>query len=234
MDAILLRVYKVEVFADDPECILRWSRGRLERAVTLPDGSRLRPGDIVIELHFWNEHLPQIADNGADFLWGKEFARRLVHSLRLLAVQALGDPRFADFAALHAEVGFIPAADVESLHGLAWRFGFLLEIQEVAGRRVWKKAFWAGLYSWWLMWAFNPGTLKRKKLVDMARSHLWMTRATLLARYGEEGGTAEVDAVACHARQEKVPVMEDRKGLCIEEQEKDYPPCFANEEANLS
>lgn len=50
--------------------------------------------------------------------------------------------------------------------------------------RFWTGAYWAGLYSWWLMWTFDPNTLRRKRFRKMARSDLWMTRDTLMGRYG--------------------------------------------------
>jgi hypothetical protein len=60
-----------------------------------------------------------------------------------------------------------------------------LELEAAPGVRFWTEAFWAGVYSWWLMWTFNPNTLRRKRFLDIALSDLWMTRETLLGRYGE-------------------------------------------------
>ncbi len=185
IDAILVRHHGVETFADDPECILRTNLRRLEAGVGLPDGTRLEPGDKVIEIHFWNEHLPAIEQEGADLLWGRQFGRRLAHSLRLLAAHAQADPRYEDFAAIHGRLGFIPGDDVDIMKGLATRFGFILELEVAPGMRFWSGAFWAGVYSWWLMWTFNPNTLRRKRFRQIALSDLWMTRETLLGRYGE-------------------------------------------------
>ena len=185
IDALLVRCYGVKTFTDDPECILRTSFRRLKDPVSLPGGARLGSGDKLLEIHFWNEHLPPIEEEGADMLWGRQFGRRLAHSLRLLAAWATVDPRCAGFAAVHGRLGFIPADGVELTKNLAARFGFMLELQVASGMRFWTGAFWAGLYAWWLMWTFNPHTLRRKRFRQMALSDLWMTRETVLGRYGE-------------------------------------------------
>jgi hypothetical protein len=184
IDAILVRRHGVEVFADDPECILRAGLRRLDTLTQLPDGTKVEAGLKVIEIHFWNEHLPVIEEEGADLRWGRQFGRRLAHSLRLLAAHAQADPRYKDFAVVHGRLGFIPGNDVDLMKGLATRFGFLLELEVAPGRRFWTEPFWAGVYAWWLMWTFNPNTLRKKRFRQIALSDLWMTRETLLGRYG--------------------------------------------------
>lgn len=200
IDAILVRIYGVRTFTDDPECILRINSEPqvLEHPLTLPDGTYLATGTTVIEIHFWNEHLPVIEGAGADLLWGRRFGRRLSHSLTLLLRYAVSDPSLAGFAAVHGVLGFIQEGEVDFFRRLAARFGFLLELQSSAGLRFWRGAFWAGLYSWWLMWTFNPGTLRSKRFRDVALSDLWITRDAMLRLYGPAdeppGGVADREA----------------------------------------
>jgi YkoP domain len=188
IDGILVRRYGVEVFADDPECILRASLSYLDHQQKLADGTILHARDKLVELHFWNEHLPTIGEEGPDLLWGRQFHLRLVHSLHLLAVWVQSEPRYEGFAAAHGQLGFLPGTEERWMQRLPGRFGFMLEVGEAPGWRFWKGDFWAGLYSWWLMWVFNPNTLKHKHMPNMARSDLWMTRGTLLERYGPQAG----------------------------------------------
>ncbi len=78
------------------------------------------------------------------------------------------------------------------MKGLAARFGFVLETETAPGLRFWTEPFWVGFYSWWLMWTFNPNALRRKRFRGTSLSDLWMTRETLLGRYGKgsrESGT---------------------------------------------
>ena len=79
------------------------------------------------------------------------------------------------------------------MKGLATRFGFILELEAAPGMRFWTEAFWAGVYSWWPVWTFNPNTLRRKRFRQIALSDLWMTRETLLGRYRE--GSSRVGRV---------------------------------------
>jgi hypothetical protein len=44
--------------------------------------------------------------------------------------------------------------------------------------------FWENFYTWWLIWTFNPGSLRRKEFLCMERAQLWISRQALLERYG--------------------------------------------------
>ena len=183
IDSIVSRAYRVRTFTDDPECILRLSARWLEEPSLLADGTELGRGALIIEIHFWNEHLPKIAGQGADLPWGRTFARLPSYSFRLLAENAMSQPRYQCFAAVHGEFGFMLAEDVEHLKRMAELFGLELRLKEVPGLRFWTGAFWAQLYSWWLMWTFNPNTLRGKRLGNMARSEVWASREAFLEKY---------------------------------------------------
>jgi hypothetical protein len=186
IDSVLTRAYRVRAFTADAECILRISDGPgiVRKDTILPDGTRLTAGDHLVEIHFWNEHLPVIEEGGGSLLFGKQFGARLAHSLGLLAVYVAEDPAFAGFAAVHGQLGFIQVDEIEFYKRLAARFGLLLELHSAAGLRFWKGGFWAGLYAWWLIWTFNPGSLRGKRFGNVALSDLWMPRDVLLTRYG--------------------------------------------------
>ncbi len=53
IDGILVRHNRVEIFADDPECILRASLRHLEAPMQLPDGAVMHSGGTAIEIHFF-------------------------------------------------------------------------------------------------------------------------------------------------------------------------------------
>jgi hypothetical protein len=185
IDTILIRRHGLEVLAEDTESMLRSSFRRLENPLSLADGTLLESGDQLLEIHFWNERLPRIRKGGADLLWGRQFASSLARSLELLAIRATTDPRYGHFAAVHGQVGFIPRPEIDRMKRLTSRLGFFLELREAPGMHIWTVSFWACLYSWWLMWTFNPDTLRGKRFHEMAISDVWMTRETFLSRYGE-------------------------------------------------
>ena len=45
--------------------------------------------------------------------------------------------------------------------------------------------FWENLFSWWLMWAYNPPSLKSRRFWRLQRTEIWMTTAEFFRRYGE-------------------------------------------------
>ena len=48
----------------------------------LSDGTLLHKGQEYGEMHFWNEHLPQIPRSGPAMAWAIPIARRVRSSLR--------------------------------------------------------------------------------------------------------------------------------------------------------
>ncbi len=93
LDAFLRKRQQIFDFSDDPSCLLRISADACREERVLADGSELAPGDAVGELHFLNDHLPQIPSDGPGIAWASEARRALVLSLQMLARAAASDPR---------------------------------------------------------------------------------------------------------------------------------------------
>lgn len=186
LDGLLSRLYRLRVFSADPDCILRISErpARLAAAVALGEELTLPSGALVIRVHFANDRLPKLGQGGPDLVWARRFDSSLRRSLELLAAALTEDVRYADFAAVHGVLGFLPADQVALRQRLAARFGFVIRLRAVPGRAWWRSSFWSALYSRWLAWAFNPVSLRSKPQRAAALTDLWMTRETLLERYG--------------------------------------------------
>ena len=58
LDSQLRRREGVFEYSHKPDCIFRAQFSRLSSDVLLSDGTFGRPGDRVIDLHFWNDKLP--------------------------------------------------------------------------------------------------------------------------------------------------------------------------------
>lgn len=114
---------------------------------------------------------------GATFAWGIDFTQRARRSLRDLAAFLAREVRFASIRALYAETGFLEFGQFGELRALAGRLGFDFRAGDAPGWRFWQYAFWANLYAWWLMWTFNPVSLRGKHFAEIARGELWMARA---------------------------------------------------------
>ncbi len=184
IDNILSRYYGVFEFTSDPACILRLSRSRSPRDVTLPDGRRIQKGDALLVMHFRNEQLTAAQRGGVSLGWGLVFARGTSHSLRLLAEFLATRHEFHNVRAIYADFGFVQEDRMEQMQRLTTRLGFDFIPRERPGWDVRQRAFWDNIFSWWLMWTFNPASLAGKSFTHIRRAELWMTRARLMQKYG--------------------------------------------------
>lgn len=183
IDHILSRYYGVFEFTSDPACILRLSRSRSPRDVTLTDGTRIQKGDALLVLHFRNEQLAAALRGDVSLAWGLLFARGASHSLRLLAEFLPTERDLDDVRAIYADFGFLQDDRMEQTRRLTTRLGFDFIPRERAGWDARQRAFWDNIFSWWLMWTFNPASLAGKSFTRIRRAELWMTRARLLEKY---------------------------------------------------
>jgi hypothetical protein len=91
-------------YTRDPACIFRIDITRASRQVTLRDGTRVRPGDRVVRLHFWNEQIPTLPEDGATIAWARRMQRAIGCSLHELAGYLAAQPDLADIAAICGHV----------------------------------------------------------------------------------------------------------------------------------
>ncbi len=181
-DAILRRRMRIVEFCADRQCIFRLAVVRASEELSLRDGTRVAPGDTVGELHFWNEHLPEIPRDGPGLCWGIAMRRQLRHSLCRLASEVRSNPAYRDIRALQAAIGFTGGLGrARQVARLAAQLGF--EVRESRRRGpAWLHDIPQSLFVWGLIRAFNPGALRRSPLIRY-RHELWISRAHLLGRY---------------------------------------------------
>lgn len=192
LDRALRRWQRIYEFSDHEDCVLRLSVTEADREVHLADGTRIAPGQRIGEVHFWNEHLPHILADGPDLAWARLFQRRLEHSMRELAEHVRRDERCHEIPALRAELPFGSRNAERALKRLTRYFGVeILEPPRPTGLRARMHAFGRNLLLWALIWTFNPGSLKGRGLFKQCRE-VWVSRSTLIERFGE---AAERDRV---------------------------------------
>ena len=184
LEGLLRRLESVQEFTQDEECILRIALTTYEGNSDLSDGTKVRPGDRICELHLWNEHIPPIPPDGPDLKWGLRFYRLAVRSLRSLAAHIVAEG-LDDIVALGGQMAFSEKENPPVLATAAPGLGFdIVNLTAEGGR--WRRFthFWENIFSWALMWAFNPASLRGKRFLRLQRYRLWMSRRTLLERYG--------------------------------------------------
>jgi len=91
-------------YTSNPACIFRIDVTRASRAVTLRDGTFLRPRDRVVRLHFWNEQIPTLPEDGATIAWARRMQKAIGGSLEELARYLAAQPDLADIAVICGHV----------------------------------------------------------------------------------------------------------------------------------
>jgi YkoP domain len=117
-DRWLQRRQGVFEYSQKPNCIFRIQLDRLYSEVVLSDGTFGRSGDRVINLHFWNEHIPAKPLAGHSFAWACRFSRNFAESLHELARFLISEPELSDINVIRANI------NLDSLPRIAARHGF--------------------------------------------------------------------------------------------------------------
>lgn len=184
LDAYLSRRQGVASFSDDERCILRFAPTFASSAFTLSDGAQIRPGDLVIDIHCWNERIPRMPKGGADLRWAHHAAGRLRYSLELLA-QAVGAmPELRDARACRARVNFVGQGSPNaSVSRIVERLGFEDVDEGVGSARARMHDAFENVLIGLLVWTHNPEAWRRDKMIRQRRP-VWTSRAKLLRLHG--------------------------------------------------
>jgi hypothetical protein len=141
-----------------------------------PDGTLLRPDDLIGQLHFSNRNISALGAGGTQ-LTGFRFARLMRESLRLLAQTAQSDPALSTIHVFQG-VTWLPA------HGDV--VGFISEPLP----RTWRN-WWLGPYFRMLSWVFAPSQRSGRERRRPAPRRYWLTRAMLTQNLGKLSKTAD-------------------------------------------
>jgi hypothetical protein len=179
-DDWLSHIEGVEPFTDDPGVILRLQNGRADWDTPLPEG-KISKGSSVLFLHLWNERIPSIPTQGPDLGWARHTERMAIHSFKAVARHVEETPALLR---THAIGGIIAQIQLEGSNGgriMLERLGFtIFPYHRPAGAFG---EFWENFYTWWLMWTYNPASMRHRQLWELQRAEFWMTREKFLGLY---------------------------------------------------
>jgi hypothetical protein len=188
VDALLRQRQHIHEFTADQQCLFRISAGEARRRILLSDGTVIRPGDPILELHLWNEHLPAMPAAGPSAAWAILMKRLLRRSLILTALHLEQERALAPIVALHGAPPFRSRLGAAQMLRAAKRFGF--DLIEPDAPVTWASLVHDvldGMLLWALMRAFNPSA-QRSNGSSRHRYHLWISRQKLLCCFGNPGG----------------------------------------------
>ncbi|MEJ2374949.1 MAG: hypothetical protein P8Y53_02150 [Pseudolabrys sp.] len=181
LDRWLRRWHGVYEYTDDPICMFRVNRCEAERALSLADGTRIHPGDPILNLHLWNEHMPPMPHDGATVAWARQMRSAIDTSLRELADWLSHRADHADIAALRADMRLGTVAQTQQLIRIAARYGF--EPMDCRAESGSLRDFGENILMYLLVLAANPAAIRTDVL---RRDHalVYVSRAALERRYG--------------------------------------------------
>jgi hypothetical protein len=179
-DEWLSRREGVFPFTDDPRVILRLQVGRASHALHLPDAT-IPPGSKVLILHAHNERMPHIPPAGADLAYAVRLHRLQIHSLKAVAKHILAEPRLRDIQAIGGATAHISLKEADGGRAMMEDFGFtIFPYHRPLGAFG---EFWENFYTWWLIWTYNPASVRHRKMWNLQRTEFWMTKEAFLKRY---------------------------------------------------
>jgi hypothetical protein len=185
LDRLLRSIMRIREFCADRSCIIRVAIVRASAPVALSDGTRLRPGDLVGELHLWNEQLPQLPWRGAGLAWALALRRQFARSFAQLAQHAERDPVFASIEGFRGGMTFTGSAGRRAkVARVVAAFGFEIVGTEVKSSRL--RRLLDGIFIFFLIHTYNPACLKHGALTRR-RYELWISKRSLIERHGRRG-----------------------------------------------
>ncbi len=178
IDRQLRRRANVFEYSDDERCLFRARLYDTTEPLPVP-GGEIAPGTPVLELHFWNEHMPPLPRHGAGLAWATRGLRQIEASLRDLAERLETDPRFASVQAIGGSN--LLFSDLGRGAARAFRrMGFAVSEPPPQGR--WRE-LGEKIHACLLMWTFNQGSLRDRRWRRMRHARFWITRAQFLERH---------------------------------------------------
>jgi hypothetical protein len=124
LDVWLRRRQAIVGYSSHPSCVFRLGVARSRRTLVLRDGTRLQAGQLMIELHFWNEHIPQVPPNGATIRWARQMQKSISTSLRELACYLSSQPNLRDISVICADVPSATKAQCRQIEHIMGYYGF--------------------------------------------------------------------------------------------------------------
>jgi hypothetical protein len=182
-DRLRLR-YGVFEYSHRPDCLFRIQFVTSNDDYVLSDGTCIRAGARLGNLHVWNEQFPCFSGKGPTLAWGQRVNRAFNFSLRELSHFLDARRDFDDVIAIGANLTFEPAERSDQLARFVARFGFE-RIAATGPRSFRQQMHWFGeniLISMMVL-ARNAAALRADTL-RRDRTLMFLSRRELRRRYG--------------------------------------------------
>jgi hypothetical protein len=123
-DAWQRRRQGVFEYTSNCDCIFRLDICRARRPLDLIDGTRVSRGDRMARLHYWNEQIPPMPEDGPTIGWARRMQRAIAKSLGVLAHYLATRPDLDDIAVVCADVPSATKMQSAQLARIMAHYGF--------------------------------------------------------------------------------------------------------------
>jgi hypothetical protein len=171
-------------FTRAPDCIFRIQLARSPFDLVLADGTRVRPGDRVINLHLWNEQIPLFPEQGPTLGWARRMSCAFDVSLRELGLYLATHRDLDDVMAICANLSLATGEQRAQITRIVGRRGFepiALRDSPSLSERV--RRFGENVLISMMVLARNAAALRADSLWR-DRTLVFLSRPKLERRYG--------------------------------------------------
>jgi hypothetical protein len=161
-------------------------RGRVVEAphpLPVAAGEEIPAGTRVLDLHLAGDRIPPLPAEGPDVAWAVRGQRLLRRSCQQVAIGLLEDPELQTARAVGGVTLLFVSTDGPT-KALFPRLGFTASPYRSPLGRFGE--FLENVYTWMLMWAYNPTSLRHRELLGTRRTEVWTTREEFLRRHGPD------------------------------------------------
>jgi hypothetical protein len=184
LDAHLRHRQGVYEYTNLRECVFRAQLIENQTELMLSDGTRLRCGEPIIDLHLWNEQVPRMPPGGPNLAWARRLDRCVDLSLRELATHLADRPDLDAVRAIRGNMSLGADERAAQMARVAARFGFE-QLPAPAPTSIGEHLHWFGenILISMLVLAQNSSTLRTDTLLR-CRTLTFLPRRTLERRFG--------------------------------------------------
>jgi hypothetical protein len=188
IDKPLRRRLGVSEYTRSSDCFFRVQIARNTNDVRLADGTFVRTGDGVIDLHFWNEQVPVIPAAGPTLGWARRMNESFELSMRELARHLATCADMKDVVAIRLDAALGAPARSAQISRILSRFGFetISQEQPSLARRI--HQYGENVLISLLVLAHNKLALRSDTLMR-DRVIAYLSRQALERRYGASANT---------------------------------------------
>jgi hypothetical protein len=184
VDLWLRRRHNIVEYSNAPHCLFRIQRGFAEEHAVLSDATEVVPGDPVLCLHFWNEHIPAIGPSRVNLDWARRFSRALDESLYRLWTYLAAHHEFDDIEVIRGDMRFGSTGQEAQLARLSAHYGFEPISQPDPSSIIHRVG--ENVLILLLAMATNPRP-RYRSIFRRDRQLVYLSRRILQQRYGRRG-----------------------------------------------